>query len=58
MRAGDRVVNRFQRHLVGTVVEVLDGCNALVAVVFDGRNFRSWLPVGDVAVVDLEKELV
>ena len=52
MKIGDRVFNVYQRHLVGTVVEVLDGCNALVAVIFDGRDFKSWLPVGDVAIVN------
>lgn len=52
MKIGDRVFNVHQRHLIGTVVEVLDGCNALVAVIFDGRDFKSWLPVGDVALVN------
>lgn len=48
---GQRVMNRYQPHLKGVVVEVLEGCNALVAVVFDGRDFKSWLPPSDVTVI-------
>lgn len=51
MKIGDRVLNVHNKHLVGTVVEILEGCNALVAVLFDGRDFKSWLPVDDVEVV-------
>ncbi len=48
---GKRVMNRHHPHLKGVVVEVLEGCNALLGIVFDGRDFKSWLPPSDVTVI-------
>lgn len=49
---GTRVLNVHQPDNKGTVVEVLDGCNTLFGIIFDGRDFKSWLPVQDVALVE------
>lgn len=37
----------------GTVVEVLEGCNPIIKVQFDGSKFPSWLPPQDLAHCEL-----
>lgn len=48
---GQRVCNVHRPENVGTIVEILPGCNALLGIVFDGRDFTSWLPLNDIAVL-------
>lgn len=48
-----RVCNVHRPENIGTIVEVVPGCNTLVGIVFDGRDFTSWLPVQDVASTTL-----
>lgn len=48
---GKRVTHVHRQHpgYIGTVTEVLAGCNPLVRVNFDGLEFSSWTPPQDLA---------
>ena len=46
---GRRVLNRWRESLHGTITAVEQGCNPLVRVLFDGRDFDVALPASDLA---------
>lgn len=49
---GRRVLNRWQDSRHGVITSVEPGCNILVRVRFDGRDFDVALPPGDLAFED------
>lgn len=50
---GRRVLNRWQGNSRGVLVAVEPGCNTLVRVRFDGRDFDVALPASDLAFEDV-----
>lgn len=50
---GRRVLNRWQGNNRGVIVAVEPGCNTLVRVRFDGRDFDVALPASDLAFEDV-----
>lgn len=49
---GRRVLNRWQDSRHGVITSVEPGCNTLVRVRFDGRDFDVALPASDLAFED------
>ncbi len=50
---GRRVLNRWQDHNHGVITAIEPGCNSLVRVRFDGRDYDVALVPSDLAFEDL-----
>ena len=49
---GRRVLNRWQEHKRGVITAVEPGCNTLVRVRFDGRDYDAAMVPSDLAFED------